>query len=215
MTEFLLHACLHLFEPWANFLTLVADEVPSSRGWMSSEWGGHTVEGNVIDSHGFTTEPRILGESFIKDWDHSLKGNTLFSKFWACSVNSFSLLVHKATTYAHAVTSDRAGKTAASNLVKMLFKFRGIGLKMDTEIVLHVVSHSSLPSNLVSSHTRVVCIDDWGKKLDNVETVVDLNITDHENWNIPVWIILLLVGLYHCVLDTIVFKNDLDLTGWT
>jgi hypothetical protein len=91
----------------------------------------------------------------------------------------------------------------------------GIGLKGDTEIVLHVVSHPSLKGNLISSHWTVVMIDDWGKKLDNVETVVDLNITDQENWDELVWITFL-IGLYHYfVLDTIEFKNELDLNGWS
>jgi hypothetical protein len=103
---------LHLFEPWANFGTLVAEKVPSRSGWWISEWGGHTIERYVVDSHGVTTEPLMLGESLIEDWDHSFKGNTLFFKFWACFVNSCYILFLKAAAYSHTAASDHAGNWA-------------------------------------------------------------------------------------------------------
>lgn len=76
-----------------------------------------------------------------------------------------------------------------------------------------MVGHFLFEINLLLSHSEVSIRDDWCKKLDNVETVIYLMITNLEYWYELIRVTLLLV-LDPCVLNAIELQDALGLQGW-
>jgi hypothetical protein len=55
--------------------------------------------------------------------------------------------------------------------------------------------------------------DDWCKKLDNVETIINLDAASLEDWDFLISVTLLL-ALIPRVLNTVEIQDTLDLQGW-